>query len=165
MTKAINYKEADIVKMMSINYNGVFLTAQACAREMLKYKIEGSMCLVASMSGTIANRGLDAPVYNSSKAAAVQLARNLAMEWGRKREDGSGGIRVNTLSPGHIVTPMVEENFRRGEANRAEWEDNNMLGRISAPEEYKSAALFMLSKASSYMTGHDLRIDGGTTAW
>jgi D-arabinitol 2-dehydrogenase len=165
VTKAIDYKQADIAKMMSVNYNGVFLTAQACAREMLKYKIEGSMCLVASMSGTIANRGLDAPVYNSSKAAVVQLARNLAMEWGRKRPDGSGGIRVNTLSPGHIVTPMVEENFRRGEAIRSEWEDNNMLGRISVPEEYKSVALFMLSRASSYMTGHDLRIDGGTTAW
>lgn len=121
--------------------------------------------MVASMSGTIANKGFDAPVYNSSKAAVVQLARNLAMEWGRKRPDGSGGIRVNTLSPGHILTPMVEENFRRGEANRAEWEDNNMLGRISTPEEYKAVALFMLSKASSYMTGHDMKIDGGTTAW
>lgn len=165
MTKAINYKAEDIAKMLNVNYTGVFLTAQACAREMLKYKIEGSMCLVASMSGTIANRGLDAPVYNSSKAAVVQLARNLAMELGRKRPDGSGGIRVNSLSPGHIVTPMVEENFRRGEADRARWEDNSMLGRISTPEEYKAVALFMLSKASSYMTGHDLKIDGGTTAW
>ncbi|KAF3044375.1 hypothetical protein E8E12_009845 [Didymella heteroderae] len=165
VTKAIHYKKADINKMLAVNYTGVLLTAQACAREMLKYKIEGSMCLVASMSGTIANRGLDAPVYNSSKAAVVQLARNLAMEWGRKRSDGSGGIRVNTLSPGHIVTPMVEENFRRGEADRSEWENNSMLGRISAPEEYKAVALFMLSKASSYMTGHDMKMDGGTTAW
>jgi NAD(P)-dependent dehydrogenase (short-subunit alcohol dehydrogenase family) len=151
--------------MLNVNYTGVFLTAQACAREMLKHKTEGAMCLVASMSGSIANRGLDAPVYNSSKAAVVQLARNLAMEFGRKRPDGSGGIRVNSLSPGHIVTPMVEENFRRGEADRAKWEDNSMLGRISTPEEYKAVALFMLSKASSYMTGHDLKIDGGTTAW
>ena len=151
--------------MLEVNYTGVFLSAQACAREMLKYKIAGSMCLVASMSGTIANRRLDAPVYNSSKAAVVQLARNLAMEFGRRRPDESGGIRVNSLSPGHIVTPMVEENFRRGEANQAEWEDNNMLGRLSMPEEFRSVALFMLSNASSYMTGHDLRIDGGTTAW
>ena len=60
---------------------------------------------------------------------------------------------------------MVEENFRRGEAKRADWEDNNMLGRLSVPEEFKSVALFMLSNASSYMTGHDLKIDGGTTAW
>lgn len=117
------------------------------------------------MSGTIANRGFIAPVYNSSKAAVVQLAKNLAMEWGRTNPDGSGGIRVNALSPGHIVTPMVEENFRNGEANRAEWENNNMLGRLSAPEEYKGAGLFLLSSASSYMTGSNLMIDGGTTAW
>lgn len=118
---------------------------------MFKYKIQGSMCLIASMSGTIANKGFIAPVYNSSKAAVVQLARNLAMEWGRVRPDGSGGIRVNTLSPGHILTPMVEENFRRGEADRKTWEENSMLGRISEPEEYKAAGLFLLSRASSYM--------------
>lgn len=91
VTKAIDYKTDDIAKMLAINYTGVFLAAQASAREMLKYKIEGLMCLVASMSGTIANRGLNIPVYNSSKAAVVQLARNLAMEFGRKRGDGSGG--------------------------------------------------------------------------
>jgi NAD(P)-dependent dehydrogenase (short-subunit alcohol dehydrogenase family) len=168
--------------MLDVNYIGVFLAARACARQMFKYKIQGSMCLIASMSGTIANKGFIAPVYNSSKAAVIQLARNLAMEWGRVRPDGSGGIRVNALSPGHILTPMVEENFKRGEANRKAWEDNNMLGRISETEEYKAAGLFLLSRASSYMvsefvsflriteaystqTGQNLVIDGGTTAW
>lgn len=153
------------MRLLEVNYTGVFLSARACARQMMKYKIQGSICLIASMSGTIANRGFIAPVYNSSKAAVVQLTRNLAMEWGRINEDGSGGIRVNSLSPGHIVTPMVEENFRRGEANREEWENNSMLGRLSSPEEYKAAGLFLLSKASSYMTAHDMKMDGGTTAW
>lgn len=163
---ALDFKKEDIMEMMDINYTGVFLSARACARQMMKYKIQGSICLVASMSGTIANRGFMAPIYNSSKAAVVQLARNLAMEWGRMNPDGSGGIRVNSLSPGHIVTPMVEENFKRGEADRAEWENNSMLGRLSTPEEYKAAGLFMLSKASSYMTAHDMKMDGGgTTAW
>ncbi|KAJ4295534.1 hypothetical protein N0V90_007547 [Kalmusia sp. IMI 367209] len=165
VTPALEYSAADIAKMMSVNYTGVFLSARACARQMHKYKIHGSICLIASMSGSIANRGFIAPVYNSSKAAVVQLARNLAMEWGRVQPDGSGGIRVNSLSPGHIVTPMVEENFKRGEANREEWENNNMLGRLSAPEEYKAAGLFLLSRASSYMTGSNLIMDGGTTAW
>ena len=137
--------------MLDVNYTGVFLSARACARQMFKYKIPGSICLIASMSGIIANRGFIAPVYNSSKAAVIQLTRNLAMEWGRKREDGSGGIRVNCLSPGHIVTPMVLENFEKGEASKEEWENNNMLGRLSAPEEYKAAGIFLLSNASSYM--------------
>lgn len=165
VTPALDYAQADIARMLDTNYTGVFLSARACARQMYKYKVQGSMCLVASMSGTIANRGFIAPVYNSSKAAVVQLARNLAMEWGRLDANGSGGIRVNSLSPGHIVTPMVEENFRRGEADRGEWENNSMLGRLSTPEEYKAAGLFLLSRASSYMTGHDLKMDGGTTAW
>jgi D-arabinitol 2-dehydrogenase len=153
VTPALDFKKEDIMKMLEVNYTGVFLSARACARQMMKYKIQGSICLIASMSGTIANKGFIAPVYNSSKAAVVQLTRNLAMEWGRMNPDGSGGIRVNSLSPGHIVTPMVEENFKRGEANREEWENNSMLGRLSTPEEYKAAGLFLLSRASSYMTG------------
>ncbi|KAJ4371223.1 hypothetical protein N0V83_004440 [Neocucurbitaria cava] len=165
VTSALDFKKDDIMKILEVNYTGVFLSARACARQMLKYKTEGSICLIASMSGSIANRGFIAPVYNSSKAAVVQLGRNLAMEWGRKNPDGSGGIRVNTLSPGHIVTPMVEANFKKGEASREEWEKNSMLGRLSTPEEYKAAGLFLLSRASSYMTGHDMKMDGGTTAW
>lgn len=165
VTPALDFQKEDISKMMDVNFTGVFLTARECARQMMNYKIQGSICLVASMSGTIANRGFLAPVYNSSKAAVVQLARNLAMEWGRKNPDGSGGIRVNSLSPGHIVTPMVQANFDAGEADPKEWENNSMLGRLSKPEEYKAVGLFMLSNASSYMTGHDLKIDGGTTAW
>jgi D-arabinitol 2-dehydrogenase len=148
---ALDYPVEEIEKMLSVNYTGVFLSARACARQMYKYKIQGSMCLVASMSGSIANKGFISPVYNSSKAAVVQLARNLAMEWGRIQPDGSGGIRVNCLSPGHILTPMVEENFRKGEADRRAWEENSMLGRLSEPEEYKAAGLFLLSRASSYM--------------
>ncbi|KAF2193503.1 NAD(P)-binding protein [Zopfia rhizophila CBS 207.26] len=164
-TSALEYPQVDIARMLATNYTGVFLTARSCARQMYKYKSQGAMCLIASMSGIIANKGFIAPVYNSSKAAVIQLTRNLAMEWGRMQEDGSGGIRVNSLSPGHILTPMVEENFRRGEANRAVWEENSMLGRLSTPEEYKAAGLFLLSRASSYMTGQNLVIDGGCTAW
>ncbi|KAF2689879.1 NAD(P)-binding protein [Lentithecium fluviatile CBS 122367] len=165
VTSALDYRPEDIARMLATNYTGVFLSARACARQMYKYKIQGSMCLIASMSGIIANKGFIAPVYNSSKAGVIQLARNLAMEWGRMESNGSGGIRVNSLSPGHIVTPMVEENFRRGEADRAVWEESSMLGRLSAPEEYKAAGLFLLSRASSYMTGSNMIIDGGCTAW
>lgn len=156
VTPALEYSPDHIAKMLSVNYTGVFLSARACARQMFKYKIDGSICLIASMSATIANRGLLAPVYNSSKAAVVQLAKNLAMEWGPIGPDGSGGIRVNSLSPGHIITPMVEENFRRGEADREVWEYNSMLGRISTPDEYQGAGLFLLSKASSFMVGMSL---------
>ena len=69
------------------------------------------------------------------------------------------------LGTGHIVTPMVEQNFKEVPGLREEWESESMLGRISKPEEFRGAATFLLSNASSYMTGSSLIIDGGHTAW
>lgn len=89
----------------------------------------------------------------------LQLGRNLAMEWGKH------GIRVNTISPGYIVTGMVEELFIKFPERRTEWPTQNMLGRLSYPEDYKGAAVFLCSDASGFMTGTDIRIDGGHTAW
>jgi NAD(P)-dependent dehydrogenase (short-subunit alcohol dehydrogenase family) len=132
---------------------------------MLRFKNRGSICFIASMSGQVANKGLLCPVYNSSKAAVVQLARNLAMEWSRVQPDGSGGIRVNCISPGHIVTPMVLKNFEEQPELKKKWEAENMMGRLSKPEEFKGAALYLLSDASSFMTGGNMVIDGGHTAW
>jgi NAD(P)-dependent dehydrogenase (short-subunit alcohol dehydrogenase family) len=105
--------------MMDINFTGVFMTATAVARRMLEYRCSGSIVLVASMSGFVANKSLLSSVYNSSKAALVQLARNLAMEWGKY------GIRVNSLCPGHIVTPMVRENFREDPELEGKWKVRN----------------------------------------
>lgn len=151
--------------MLSINYTGVFMTATACARAMMKHKSHGSICLIASMSGLIANKGLLSPVYNSSKAALIQLARNLAMEWSPTKPDGTGGIRVNCLSPGHMITPMVEKNFEEVPGLKETWEAENMMGRLARPHEFKSAGVFLLSSASSFMTGNNLVIEGGHTAW
>ena len=89
----------------------------------------------------------------------MQLARNLASEWGVHR------IRVNTISPGYIVTAMVERLFDDFPERREEWPKQNMLGRLSGPEEYRGAAVFLMSGASSFRTGADLRRDGGQSAW
>ncbi|KAF2100190.1 NAD(P)-binding protein [Rhizodiscina lignyota] len=162
---ATDYTPEDVREVLDINYTGAFMTATAAARQMFRYKCRGSVCLIASMSGHIANKGLITPVYNSSKAAVIQLARNLAMEWSKVNEKGEGGIRVNSLSPGNILTPMVLKNFEEKPELRTTWESENMLGRLSTPEEYKGATLFLLSKASSFMTGANMVIDGGYTAW
>jgi NAD(P)-dependent dehydrogenase (short-subunit alcohol dehydrogenase family) len=126
---------------------------------MFHYKCHGSILLVASMSGIIANKGMSSPVYNSSKAAVIQLGRCLAMEWGRH------GIRVNSLCLGHIMTPMVQMVFDKTPDVRTTWEAENMLGRLARPEEFRGAALFALSDASTFMTGSTMLIDGGHTAW
>jgi NAD(P)-dependent dehydrogenase (short-subunit alcohol dehydrogenase family) len=89
----------------------------------------------------------------------IQLGRNLASEWGKHN------IRVNTISPGYIVTSMVEDLFKKYPERRENWPTQNMLGRLSYAEDYKGAAVFLISDASSFMTGADLRIDGGHAAW
>lgn len=144
VTPAVEYTEKDVAHMMSINYTGVFMTATSAARQMLKYKCDGSIVFIASMSGSVANKGLLSPVYNSSKAALIQLARSLAMEWSPR------GIRVNCLSPGHILTPMVLKNFEDDPSLREKWERENMMGRLADTAEFKGAALFLISKASSF---------------
>ncbi|KAI1497255.1 D-arabinitol 2-dehydrogenase [Biscogniauxia marginata] len=165
VTPAAEYEEADVARMMAINYTGVLMTAKAAANQMFKYRCHGSICLIASMSGSVANKGMLTSVYNSSKAAVIQLARNLAMEWSPIREDGTGGIRVNCISPGHILTPMVDKVFEEVPNLRQKLEAENMMGRLAKTTEFKGAALFLLSGASSYMTGNNLIIDGGHTSW
>ncbi|KAF1949885.1 NAD(P)-binding protein [Byssothecium circinans] len=158
-TPALEYTAEDANRMFEINITGVFMTAQAVAKQMIKFGNGGSIVLIASMSASIANKGLICPAYNASKAGVVQLARNLAAEWGQHR------IRVNTISPGYIVTQMVEALFEQYPERKAEWPTQNMLGRLSAPKEYRGAAVFLISDASSFMTGADLKIDGGHSAW
>lgn len=75
----------------------------------------------------------------------LQLARNLAMEW------GPYNIRVNTISPGYIVTKMVTMLFDQFPERKEEWPKHNMLGRLSTPNEYRGAAAFLISDASSFM--------------
>lgn len=102
VTPALEYPPDAIDEMMSVNYKGVYLSAVSCARQMIKYNCHGSICLIASMSGLIANKGFTSSVYNSSKAAVCQLTRSLAMEWG-KVVNGKP-IRVNALCPGETST-------------------------------------------------------------
>ena len=107
------------------------------------------------MSAHIANQGLYSIGMNSSKAAIVQMARSMACEW------GANGIRVNTLSPGYIASPLPKERYQKDPEGLKVIEQQNPMGRISEPEEYRGAAVFMLSDASSFMTGSDIVIDGG----
>ncbi|KAJ5859671.1 hypothetical protein N7534_004948 [Penicillium rubens] len=140
-TPALEYSAKDSNALLEVNVTGVFMTAQAVARQMVRFGNGG---------------GLICPVYNASKAAVIQLSRNLAAEW------GPYNIRVNTLSPRLHPRPDVGDDYPE---RRVQFAKENMLGRLSHPREYRGAAVFLLSDASSFMTGSDLRIDGGHAAW
>lgn len=96
------------------------------------------------------------PFYGAAKAALLQLTRHIACHW------GPHGIRVNAISPGPFPPPDV---IRRFPKFRRELEKRVPLGRVGHPRELMGAVLFLASDASTYVTGSNLAIDGGWTAW
>jgi NAD(P)-dependent dehydrogenase (short-subunit alcohol dehydrogenase family) len=140
----------------AINVDGVFLSCQAQARVMLPRK-KGAIVNIASMSGSIVNRGLLQAHYNSSKAAVIHMSKSLAMEW------STSGVRVNTISPGYTATPM---NLRPEVAEQVKiFERDTPLGRMATVDEMVGPAVFLVSRAASFCTGVDLIIDGGFVCW
>lgn len=162
---ALEQNPKSVDDLIHINYQGSFRSAVAAARTMMDHRCRGSILLVASMSGLIANKGMRSAIYNSSKAAVIQLARSLAMEWSEVYQDGVGGIRVNCLCPGHIETPMVKKIMAEDPETKGIWESENMMRRLARPEEFRGVTLLLMSDASSFMTGSTVVVDGGHTAW
>jgi NAD(P)-dependent dehydrogenase (short-subunit alcohol dehydrogenase family) len=143
-------------KLFDVNVRGVFASCQAEARVMLPRR-RGSIINVGSISGSVVNRGLTQVDYNSSKAAVIHLSKSLAMEWADR------GLRVNVISPGYTLTPM---NRRSEVAHQVKiFERDTPMGRMAAPEEMVGPAVFLASRASSFVTGIDLVVDGGFVCW
>lgn len=143
-------------RMMDVNLTGLFASCQAEARVMLDRK-RGSIVNIASMSGSIVNRGLMQAHYNASKAAVIHLSKSLAMEWCQR------GVRVNAISPGYTATPM---NLRPEVAEqRKQFEVDTPIGRMAEVDELVGPAIFLASNAASFCTGVDLIVDGGFVCW
>ncbi|CAI0642040.1 D-arabinitol 2-dehydrogenase [Colletotrichum fructicola] len=155
---ALEYPVADFERIQKVNVVGVFVTAKQAARVLVGRKSKGSILLISSMSGEIANRGLTCSAYNTSKAAVQQMCRSVAQEWGQY------GIRVNTLSPGYIRTAMTDQLLQAEPDVETTWMRGALLQRLGTPEDFKAPAVFLLSEGSSFMTGADLRVDGGHCA-
>lgn len=149
---------------LSVNITGMFLCAQAVAPAMLKSKA-GSIVNISSTYGLVgpdqrlylkddpkAKVSFKPVTYSVTKSAVLGLTHYLATYWANK------GIRVNTLTPGGVYNNHDQEFVKR-------YSSRTTLGRMAKKDEYNAAIVFLLSDASSYMSGSNLIIDGGWTAW
>ncbi|KAF8472786.1 short-chain dehydrogenase/reductase-like protein SDR [Kalaharituber pfeilii] len=145
--------------LMDVNVNGTFLFAREAGRHMIANKTPGSIIMISSMSALIVNRPQLQSAYNTSKAAVSQLMKCMAVEW------APYNIRVNALCPGYQLTPLLKSILAKEGDLSQEWKDLTPMGRLGDPKELRGPIVFMASDASSFMTGHDLTVDGGYTVW
>ena len=142
---------------IDINLTGEYIVSREAAREMIRQKIQGSIINIASMSGSIVNIPQMQAAYNASKAGVIHMTKSLAIELIDQ------GIRVNSISPGYVATPMsVDPNFVEPELLAA-WEPMFPMHRMAKPEELTGAVIWLCSASAGYTTGCDLIIDGGYT--
>lgn len=151
--------------IMSVNLDGIFLTAQAVGRQMVAQGRGGSIIQTASIYGVMApdhriyegsfylDREINTPaVYTTSKAAIIGFTKHLATYWAPQ------GIRVNTLTPGGTESGQNDE-FKKRYANRTP------MNRMAQAHEMVGALLYLASDAASYVTGQNIIVDGGLNAW
>lgn len=145
-------------KVIDVNLNGVFLTAQAAGKQMLKQGYGGSIVNTASMSAHIVNVPQPQCAYNASKAGVIQLTKSFAIEWAKE------GVRVNSISPGYIGTELTL-NSPSLQPLIAEWNKLAPLGRMGKPEELQAIAVYLAGDASPFTTGSDFVVDGAFTCF
>lgn len=144
--------------IMAVDVRGVFLTCNEFGRYMVK-RGRGSVVNIASVAGI---RSVPLHAYGPAKAAVIHLTQTLAAEWGRS------GIRVNAVSPGYVLTPVLEAAIARGLRDVKVMEQNSALGRMVMPAEIASAVAFLLSDDASAITGVNLPVENGwliTGSW
>ena len=141
--------------VFAVNVAGAFLLSRAFLPSMIAAG-GGSVILIASQHGSVAAPGR--AVYCASKGALIQLAKTMAADHAAQH------VRVNTLSPGAVETDRLVRRFGDMETARRIAGPKHLLGRLGQPDEIATAAVFLASDASRFMTGADLLVDGGYNA-
>jgi Tropinone reductase 1 len=151
--KITEYTDDEISSLIEINYR----TALELSRKfypMLRKSKQGNIIFISSVAGIDHVR--TGAVYGTTKAATIQLAKNLAVEW------AADNIHVNTIAPWYIKTPMVEL-LLKNKDYLAEILKKTPMGRLGEPDEIAAVAAFLCMPAASYITGQCIAVDGGTS--
>ncbi|MFA0888479.1 MAG: SDR family NAD(P)-dependent oxidoreductase [Synergistales bacterium] len=139
-------------RVLGINLRGIFLCAKEAARRMLAQK-SGVILMTASSNGTEGHRWY--ADYNASKAGVILLAKTMALEL-------APFVRVNAVCPGYVLTPMQKAEYTPEQLERVN--EGIPMKRHAEPEEIGALYAFLASSDAAYITGADIRIDGGETA-
>lgn len=152
---ALETTPADLDAVTDVNFRAAYFAAREAARGMIATGRGGSIITISSQMGHVG--GVDRAVYAASKHAVEGMTKAMAIEWGPHR------VRVNTLCPTFIRTPLTEPTFSRPE--RVAWIESKIkLGRVGTVEDIMGAVVFLASDASALVTGTALMVDGGWTA-
>jgi gluconate 5-dehydrogenase len=149
---------ADWQRLMDLNLTSAFV----CTRELGKPMLErgwGRIINIGSICGQIAGRNIAGRHYETAKAALAGFTRAVAADWAPR------GVTVNAIAPGGFLTDANFRWFRERPEFQQQFESVVPMGRLGNPEELGPLAVYLASKASSYMTGAVLIIDGGMTLW
>ena len=152
---AINYKEKDWDDILNLNLKTLFFLSQKVAKQFMKQETGGKILNIASMLSF--QGGIRVPAYTASKSGVMGLTKALANEWAKYN------INVNAIAPGYMATDNTKQ-IREDEKRSQEILDRIPSGRWGTPEDLAGAVVFLASKASDYVNGHTLAVDGGWLA-
>ena len=154
-TPSKDTNEEDFDDVMNVNLRGAYFLTQAVAKGLIQNKKPGSLINISSQMGHVG--GIDRAVYSASKHAVEGFTKAMAIEW------GPYNIRVNTICPTFIRTPLTQSTFNNPKL-RGWIEEKIKLGRVGEVEDIMGAVVFLASDASAMITGSALMVDGGWTA-
>jgi len=152
---AVEYSSSEFDQILNTNLRSAFELTQA-AYPLLKASGRASVVFVSSVSGFVHTSS--GAIYGMTKAALHQLTRNLTVEW------APDGIRINSVAPWYISTPLAEPVLNNPE-KLAGILRRTPMGRVGTPEEVAAAVAFLCLPAAGYITGQTLAVDGGLLAW
>ena len=152
MGQLFELSEEEWDRTINANLKGIWLSLKYQIPIMLQQK-RGVIVNMASMSAIIGNPGVS--IYSASKGGVVALTQSAAIEY------AASGIRINAISPGVISTPMVDD---IPTPLLEDIQSKHPMGRLGKPEEIANAVIWLCSDKASFVTGHNMVIDGGYTA-